>query len=550
MISLPILVLGGGSNNSNFSPVPLPVYIEGKWRSTVKISAGVYDSDPVAAQVSHTSEDNGLNYVLTGVDHNTSLPNGLPTTSITNIIARKQGIWVQYKVGDNNWQEQSLSSIPGGSFGGGTLIGIYSDNVNNEFIVHKKGGSGGDDVFTTPDFINWEKTSNDVNPLTVVENNLFENIIAVYYIGSQYIAYGTTIADNTKYRTATSTDLDNWIMSGSDLSMSSGPFAQMVKFGTRYFIFIRTGSTIPTYVLEIWSSTDALTWTQATLPTPPANLGMEGKEWLITSTSLELITLSHVYKTTDGVNWSMNILQNNLRPGGRFGTISAFAKGNPIDTDAGPTHIAVPNVKSLQLGGKILSLSEVNASAALQYPGTTTYGALTGFLENTNSAGKIKEEGFLFDNQGNSSSHVIQSFYARNTATTRYFEVTLTVKEGTLKIGAVVLGDEYVSNRLTSGVVSAFHLTDSLITTSNVTDDAAVTHTHTTGQVIGFLFNFVSATCVINVDGTDLSTVSGLVNTLSWVIDIEAINGGKYHLNVGQEAFINNGTGATSWMTS
>ena len=556
MIMIDLLIqgtLGGGLSQGDYTPVPFPIYFEGDWHSTLMLEADLYDQSGNKLTLSHKSIDNGATYSVTNIDDTYAASisvQGTKLLPIPNLSGNSKLLEVssiiRLKDDTADWTNIDLSSVPGGSFGGGTLSFVGFDDTNNEFIFIKNGGILGDDVFTTPDFVVFDSPSfGSPNPIT--DGELFSDVFAIHFISGQYVAFGLdeSTSDNI---TATSSDLLNWTKQVAILPASTYADSSIAFFNSKYIIhrFENNGG-ILFRVLEIWSSSDGLTWTQATLPAQEATVAVQGIEFLVTAAAIELLTPSYVYRSTDGTTWTRTLLKNYLNQGSD-GSTNGFSlangKGSLMDSAAGPDHLAISNVSSLQLGGKLVHLTEVNAVPTLGYPSTAPEGAVVGWIQDNLSREMVIDDGFTLNNIPAAGTVEGHSLYARNTATTRYYEIeVLSSGLTTNKVGALGLGGDYVSG--TDAIW--FNVIEDLIEVSNGSD-IVVTHSHTAGQILGFLFDFVAKTCVIEVDGVALATVPNVNNLIPWVIETTVFNG-RFKLNVGQEAFSHNGTGATAWQT-
>lgn len=548
-----------------FTPTPFAIWLNGKWQSSLAIADGLYDPN-ISGRIllSHESTDNGENFVVTNITEgfvtfSVTIISHLitPTVSGGDLIMRRSGIFVQYKDGTNDWASRSMSSVPGGSFGGGTLFGAVYDETNDEFIIIKTGT--GADIFTTTDFVNF--TSPPLgNPTSLLSAGNFETLLGVHRIGSNYVAYGIPEGLSPEIRSATSTDLSNWTLQTTNLPRptDTGPAGiyneNLAFFNNLYIIYFRDRATVSDpFKLEIHTSSDGLTWTQASIPALPGDDEEQVYTVLITNVFIEILTASHTYRSSNGTTWVSELLENNII--GRNATSEHLgkAKGYLGDTNAGPDHISLANVHTLQLGGKILELTQTNATPTLGYPSTAPEGATVGWIQNDFNIDQIVDDGFTIQRPSAfSGSTSAQCLYAKNNADgTRYFEITVLRSAGVLnKVGMRVLGDVFIddyTNPITNRV--SFFLGNDQVDTPNGTDITGITHTHTTGQIIGFLINLATGSCDITVDGVALTTVASLNITRSWVIECD-VDDGNFFLNVGQETFTHNTTSATSWMTA
>ncbi|MBV1952725.1 MAG: hypothetical protein KUG64_11095 [Cycloclasticus sp.] len=559
-VNAQIQAIMGGQAIGGFNPAPLPFHMEGKWRSVAYMDIGVYDDSGSRITLSQTSDDDGTTFSVTNTQENFDssavtklLYKPIPTFSGNGIIGRKQGIDVWIKRGDSDWEKISMSSI-GGSFSGGTLASVTFDPTNNEFIIVKTGT--GVDLITTTDFITF------VNPVITdpIEGNPISDeltVQTVQYISGGYKAYGKQLDDSAIQRVATSTDLKTWTLSGttqpSSATVQLSYDTVIAFFNSRYFVHFFSGATP---AVEIWSSTDGTTWTQATL-TGVTGGGEKGLYWQITSAAIELHTTSQVLRSTNGTTWTEELIENNILQspdgfsvdGANGIGVYAHAKGYITSTETAPGHISLSTGSSLQLNGKVVELTGLNATPTLGYPSSAAEGATLGWLQRNFALNQVTGDGFTLVGDTGTLRNT-RSFYARNTATTRYFEVEILSSTGTAnKIGARVMDDSLITDvSVITTDIAYFLLEEDLISTPNG-NDIVVTYSATTGQIIGFLFDWTAQTCVIAVDGVTLGTVTSLNNIRSWTVDADVSNG-QYKLNVGQEAFSHNGTGATAWQTA
>lgn len=554
MIQATFGIIGG---DVSFTPVPFASYFNSTWQSTVLVAAGLYDDTTDKITLSHESIDNGAIYSVINEDRIFAITFSVqkikhvpvPNLSLDDNLVEVSSI-VRIKRGIDDWENIDLSTVPEASFSGGTLTFAGADYTTNEFIFIKNGSSLGDDIFTTSDFIAFGNPSPGVrNPLTVAGNGLFLDVFSVYFISGQYVAYGIPDDFPTENRTATSTDLVNWTLGGADLGFSSNHINQAF-FNGRHIIYRFEQTTgITDRILEIWSSSDGETWTQATLPSQEADVGVQGYAFIITSASIEVLTSTYTYRSVNGTTWTRSLLLNNIRPKESLINILGKAKGNIGHPDAGPDHIEMSNVYSLQLGGKIIHMTEINAIPILGYPSTAPFGAVVGWLQDDFTRDMIVDDGFTLNNISPASGTVrSQSIYARNAASNKYYEIEVLISSGTAnKIGARGLGDtHFVDAGMAITDAVEFSLNNNIIAVSNG-NDIAVTHTHAAGQIISFLFDFTAQTCDIEVDGVPLATVPNITNLLPWVIDTSVTNG-RFKLNVGQAPFSHNTTGTTAWL--
>lgn len=536
----------------NFSTVPWAIYLNGKWRSSILAAENTFAEDKLT--LSHISNDDGSSYVITNEDYTFGLTTPVnrldpykPNIATNNVIAFQQGIFVNYKNGEDDWVSLSLSSIPGGIIGGGSIVSIKSDSSNNQFIILKSGGAIGYDIHTTSNFV----TFNNPNTESVTFNDEIEDVASVIRIGANYIAYGLLQSDNAIVRASISTNLVNWTLQGSNLPTIAGGgqvshYRNMAYFSGSYFIhFYDNNGGIVFRTLNVYSSTDGLIWTPVTIPAQ-TGIGQQGLFWLVTSTAIELISGTHVYRSTNGTTWTAELIKNNIAPLGTTTNLIAGAKGDTQSTEASSSHIAVRTADTLQGGGKIVHLTGVNATPTLGYPGTAPNGAIVGWLQNSNDL-QTRDNGFTAFSDSGSSVTNIETLYARNTGT-RYYEITINrIGGGTNEVGLRAVGQQYVEGSTNSiNDLVWFRLQNNNISTPN-SNDQSITFTYTAGQVLGFLVDFTAQTCAITVDGTALATVSNLDTRLAFTVDA-SISDADFFLNVGQQAFLHNTTLADPWM--
>jgi hypothetical protein len=569
MIQIDILLQVSGSDVAtvDFTPLPFPIYDNGAWYSNLSIGAGLYDETTNKPLLTHESTDNGVTYAI--IQNNATYNN---TTSVSGIIhsfldvkagnddfATTSGVWIPRRINNGEWETSSFSSVTGSSFGGGNLLIVTYDYTNNEFIFVKDGGSFGNDIFTTPDFVVIANASSGTqNPVTKLANNLLSNMFALYKLGSLYVAYGVPVSDSNVQRAATSTDMLNWTLQGTNLPKSidlggSGISTMAFYLGSsRYFQhFYDNNVNQTTRVLHIWYSSNGYSaWTEAPLPPQLEELGLEGFKWFVTAGAIELLTLTHVFRSVNGTTWTRSLLQNNIRHGSSFnGIVYANAKGTVIAPTVGPDHIALSVGTTIQNDGKILALTEVNdPSPTLKYPSSAP-STIVGWLHNNLTAiNMVTNDTTILQELANSQILTGQTLYARNSTTTRYCEIEVTSTSNSVTMSGKCLGSDYVTGVGLSATDAVwFTLTTNLIQVSNG-NNIVVTHLYGAGQIIGFLYDWVAKTCVIEVDGVFLATVPNINNRLPWIMEA-TVRSSQLTINVGQTAFAYNGTGATAWMT-
>lgn len=536
-------ISSGLGASTGFTPVPYPIYMNGAWRSSVSVQAGLYNTSANDIVVSQVSTDNGEVYTVTNTDENYANATAgvehdpIPTFTGLNIIGRVQGIWVYYKNADTNWVQTDLSSIQGGTFGGGSLLGINFDTTNNEFIVAKTGI--GSDILTTTDFINFNNVTTEPNPVTVTSNDLLTSLFNVINIGGTYLAYGSKSAAPSDTRVCSSTDLLNWTL---ETPVQPSNVTSIYKWNNRYYIYAFDNNTgITSRTLRVWHSSDGINWTEVTMPTVTGG-GEEPYHWLATSTRLYLIGASFNYYTTS-TTFTQELPKNYLNSasdGSARGRLRGNTNPDKFADDA-PDHIAFCSGQSFQKGGKVVKLLQANSAPTLLYPSVAPDDEIISWA----GINELEDNSHTLVATGGTKTN--NSLYARNEATTRYYEVTILATASTLnKIGARIIGDDHIAdNNLPATDKVRFFLAEDTIETPDGAN-IAVTYTPTVGQVLGFLFDWTAQTCVISVDGTTLDTVPNINNTRSWIIEGQIVDG-RYNLNVGQEAFLHNSTGATAW---
>ena len=550
------LLGGSGEGTTAFTPTPYAVYANQDWHSHMVVAANLYDTSGDKITLAHESTDNGVTYAVTNVD------DSFGTTTTVNRISRfaeidlsgnaiigyTSGIWVYWKDGVADWQAQSLSSIPGGSIGGGSLTSVSFDDTNNLFIVNKNEGQ---DINTTADFVSWSNPAGGADNPIALTHSL--DAFAIQYIGGQYLAFGVG-AISGDAEIWSSSDLNVWVQESPTLDATAfgagdaekegfivaGMDTNVSWFNSRFIIYNKTQVTDATdRTAHIFSSTNGLTWTEDETFAADATSGQEGRNVFVTSTAIEIVTRTHVIRSTNGTTWATSLLDTNVN---RTSTpVSSLhpmqAKGHRIrpSTSEAPDHIAVMNVDTLQLGGKILHLTEVNATPTLGYPAGAATGADISFFQDNFNIDQIVDQG---DTVKDSTA---QSFFARSSGD-RYFEATINATGGSSnKIGLAMLG----TTNYAGSDETYVRLAQNLVEVSSG-GDTVVVYTMTIGQVLGFRFDFTAATIEILVDNVSLHTESAVENGLPWVIECEVPNG-NVALNVGQDAFVYTVGGTVAW---
>ena len=554
-------LLGGASADSTgFTPVPYAVYLEQDWYSLILVAQGLYNDDKVT--LTHKSTDNGVTYAVTNEDTNFGISTPVIRTSRfaeinisgNGIIAYTVGIWLYYKDGDDDWVTLSLSSIPGGAIGGGFLTSLTFDATNNIFIVNKNNGI---DINTTPDFIQWTNpSSGETNPISTTHRL---QTFSIEFIGGQYLAFGLgeAIEDSGDFDLAevwSSPDLETWsqesptlaaVAFGSGDAVKEEIIARLTEVSWFNSLYIVYGSTEVTDAtdrsLHVFTSTDGIIWLESGTLSADAVSGQEGNHTLITSTGIEILTDSHVFRSADGTTWTPTLLANNLTlktsPASNLHAAQAKGHRQRPSTSEAPDHIAVMNADILQLGGKILHLSETNVTPLLGYPADSATGAEVGFIQNNFDIDQIIDQGFTVKDS------TAQSFLARNSGD-RYLEVTINATSGSVnKIGLIAM----VADKYAGSDEISVKLTTNLVEVSSG-GDTVVVYTMAVSQVLGFQFDFAASQILITVDGVLLHTQSSVENLLSWVIECEMISG-EAALNVGKDTFSFPPGGTVAWNT-
>lgn len=535
----------GSIGDLAFTPIPYSVYLNQDWHSHILIAAGLYDTSPNKITLAHKSTDNGETYVVTNVDTTFGIAvsvariNRFAEINISGnaIIAYTSGIFVYWKDGSSPWQSRSLSTIPGGYAGGGFLDSITFDETNNEFIISKNSGI---DIFTTADFVSFTQTSasnpNDINADLIV--------LTVRRIGATFIAYGIGTVSAVA-EIWTSADLATWTKFGTDPDTSVVGGAITMNWFNGKFISVAATQTIDRTdsVLHIFHSTDGETWTEVTeLSVNPDPLvgGQEPELVLITDSAIEILTNSHVMRSTDGTTFTASLLENNLNESTtpKSGLRAAQAKGakDRPSTSEAPDHIALMNVGIAQEAGKILHLTQANASPTLGYPLGAATGSDVTFIQSDFSRTQLIDSGFTIKDSS------AQCLFAKND-NTRYFEVTINSTAGSLnKIGIEMLGGVNYAGSDNKSIFLSEDLIEATL------GDTIVSYTMAVSQVLGFKYDSSAGTLEILVDNVSLHTESNVENARAWVIECNMVSGSAA-LNIGQDAFIYTLGGTVSWDT-
>lgn len=543
---------GGAGSDTGKTLTPEPLYSGGEWKSSVWGDEVDYDL-PFTGRgvvVSSTSPDN-ITYTQTGLDPDTffTTPDKQirPTGFGGTIIFFQGGIWVYYKDGDADWVAKSLSSIPDANVGGG-VVG-YIDYANGEFIISKDTPAGLD-IAATTNFVDYRIPSVDFNSAKGVYG-VDDVPFTIKYIGSNYVAFYELEADGT-IQAATSTDLVTWVADSTSLPAPTGSTSQGAKQRPYRDLAYFNANLILTFVdlpdgdddlktLHIWSTTNGVDWAEATLTNDSGN---EGLEWYVTTAAVELVTATHLFRSTNGTSWVETLPENRL-------PVIAAAKGDPEGIFTAPDHIAFPYGDVVQEGGKILGFAGVSSDPVLKYPDATATGINVGWIiprADPSIVGLYTLRGRGFEvssvDIGNEPT-AIWNMYCHNTGD-YYFEITVEnlATPAPVLIGAKSLGDTYYSGIKETSVL----LRDNLVEKN--LGDVVVVSALAANQVLGFLFDFVAGTLVISIDGVTLHTATNLETDRAWQPYLDfSTGGGTYSINVGQDAFIHNGTGATAWFT-
>lgn len=513
--------------------IPYPFFVGGKWVSTV-------NSVETGLQVQE-SIDSGLSYPV--IDPNTiTNESGTfnPTIFGGNIAAYITGIWVNWRVNGEGWQQRDLGSVPNANMGGGLLS--FISYANGEFIIVKN-SSFGVDLYATADFLTFRTPSGSFN---LIEDIFESSLFTVRYINGQYLGFGY---ETNQVRVAYSPNLIDWTLDVTILPYFPDSYTNnMAYYNGKYYIHHteNLASTETSRILHILSSTDGITWVEVAL----TNAINEGIEWFVTTTAIELLTKTHVIRSTDGTNWTEELLIHWI-------PAMAESRGFINGEETAPDTIKIPYGIVAQDGGKIIDLTSINAAPTSIYPATSKYNEIMGFMipqrgyydtARFESPYALFEEGFLSRGKdvNNRDDPRARSFYARNTGQ-YYFEYTLRITQANSQhlIGARILGDKYYTGINETEVSVRYN------TIVKALGNVAVTYTPTENDIIGFLFDFSAATIIIEVNGVLLHTATGIETGKTWSAYTEMYNPssgtGTVYINVGQEAFIHNGTGAIAW---
>jgi len=552
-----LLSASGSGAGTAFSPVPYAVFVNQSWQSHILLDAGLHDISANKFTLAHKSTDNGVTYTLTNEDTAFGI-----TTSVARIhrfaeiditgnaiIAYTSGIFVNYKDGAANWVALSLSSIPGGAIGGGSLTSITFDDANNLFVVNK---SNGTDINTTADFIAWNNPAGGIlNPI----NNVHKlTVSTIHHVAANYYAYGTgQVSGNPEIWQ--STDLFNWSISSATLSGSpfgtntllegliiSGAFFNISWFNGRFIVHGFTQTATPAdRVLHIFSSIDGFNWTEASsgpINPDPSVGGQQGENIFVTSSAIEILTNSHVMRSTNGTTWTASLIESNLNltttPASNLQ--AAQAKGHKVrpSTSEAPDHIAIMNVDTLQGDGKLLHLTQTNATPTLGYPAGVPTGSDVEFIQDDFNVDQIIDQGFTLKNS------TAQNLIARNSGT-RYFEITVFASSNNMKMGLQMLG----TTNYNGSDKTFVRITRDLVETS--TGNTVVAYIPSPSQVIGFIFNFTASTIEIRVNNVAVHTATSIENARSWVIECAAVSNSRTFLNTGRTAFVHTVAGTVAW---
>lgn len=562
-----VVVSGGVGATSAFTPVPYPSYIGQNWNSVLIVAAGLFDDSANKLTLSHQSTNGGVTYTLTNNDPNFAV--AIPVTRINrpqrldlsgnNIIAYTNGIWVYYKNGAADWVALSLSSIPSGAVGGGSLTSVSFDDSNGVFIVSK---NQGEDINTTADFISWNNPAGGINPINDVHDL---NVTNIHCIGGKYLAFGNgAISGNAEIWS--SPDLNVWVQESATLDDGGGPIAfgtgtadqidkqkdiisgsgDIIWFNNAWFTYGSTGTPASARSLHIFRSTNGIAWVEITTLAADAVSGQTGVNSFITSAALEIVTATHVVRTTNGTIWSSALLETNINRNTSplSGLRPANAKGDRARpfTNHAPDHIGILTADTLQNDGKIMALSQVNSTPTLKYPVGAASGDRVGFIQDNFNTDQIIGQGFVVKNS------IAQSLLARNSGL-RYFEVTIIASfSASNKIGLTALQSFNGTNYYAGTNERYVRLTDDLVEVSSG-GNTIVSHTMVPGQILGFLLNTTTNQILVYVDGVLLHTQNNVETGLSWVVECEMVSG-QALLNIGHETFAYApNTGITPWLT-
>ena len=526
MMGIGPIVMGttaaASGSSAGLTVTPEPMWIAGNYWS---FNFSNFENE--LGRLSLKSTDLGITWVE-DTDQTSGTVNIGTDKYANGILAGAQGSFVNHKslAGGFNWIATSVSSITGGFISGGTNQ-LHVDTNLDRFILVKNFGQ---DIYTSTDLVNYTVANGAVeNDLTL--NSRLQTVYNLVYAGAQYVAYGIkTYADPLipgdvdVYGSAVSTDLITWTAQATTAPL----FFDIQDFNGAWIGVALNGSTAQTRTIEVWRSTDFITWTKQTLPNANAGSSFEGAT--IQSGIYHLISNSQIFESVNGTTWTEYVKEFNV-DGKLYGREPILSGGSM------PVNITLRSGTVDEYGGKILRWSSsLESNPALRYP--STGGATVGFTGTSLKFGAgIADKSFsVIDVETE------RGFYLHKT-NVRYFEFTILSHSGTLnaQIGMDVPAEKYFSGLSTTRVQLS---SAGVVETSS--GNVPVTYTMAAGQVVGFVVNFITATVDIYVDDVFLTQIPNLATSVLWTQLLDCSNAGV-KLNVGQDTFVHTKAGTVAW---
>lgn len=516
---------------TGFDVIPSPMFIAGNWWSFCDSANGIPIGEVIATTTvlqSQQSLDDALTFTVENLT--TGSFNQNVSVSGNNLLLAKTDNSSTYLYKDisssgNDWVRVNQTTLPGGAIGG-SYNDISFNASNNTFTLIKGLGR---DIYTSTDLVTW-------TPVNGATDNTLSTLIDAFrvdYVGSQFVAIGQDKANSNLHAVATSTDLLNWTLIPGNIPT----FFDIRYFESAYLGITLVGANPSSRVLQIWRSTDLITWTQQTLPGATFGSSFDGV-W-VGGGRYEVLSSTQLFTTTNGTTFTSTELKYNLQ-GLSASNVRSFAfvrgKQHKMSTSAPPSRVLMRTVNHRQFGGKVIEwTSGVNGVPAGRFPPGAN--ADVGFIGLSALGGQgIKTDGFTLVND-----NYAEGFYLHRTDI-RYFEVKiLSTSVGAAgKFGIHAPADDHFSGLNTTLV----QLTDNQVETS--AGNLPVTYTVTAGQILGFVVNFITAQVEIRVDNIVLTTIPNLATSIRWTQLFDCTNC-EARLNIGQEAFEHSVSGTVAW---
>lgn len=528
--TLPLMVTSG-ELFSGFDVIPSPMYIGGNWWSFCDAVNGT-PSGEIATSItqleSELSTDSGVSWTIENTTASSGF-NRVISASGNNLLLSvvNNSSTYSYKdisTSDNDWTDVDQTTLSGG-FASGVYHSIEYDEDNSVFILCKADGG---DIYTSANLTTW-------TPINGVSENGLSSLMEAYLVvrvGGQYVAHGVDLVDSSLRRVATSSDLLNWTLVTATIPV----MLDIRYFSSGYLGVVNSGSGgITNRIVQVWRSTDFITWTQQTLPDVTTGSTFD-RVW-VESGMYELLSSTQVFSTTNGTTFTTTELKYNIEGIPSLESL-AFVRGkqHKLSTSTPPDRIMMRTVNHREFGGKVIQWTTgLSGTPTLRFPSSHAYGATVGFIGASAILGSgIKDGGFTIVNAAKA-----EGFYLHRTGI-RYFEIEVKAS-GTGKFGIHIPARDHFS-----GLNTTFVLLSSTGQVETSAGNLPVSYSMSQGQVIGFVVNFITAQVEIYVNNVLLTTIPNLSTSVAWTQYIECPSC-ELKMNIGQDPFVYTISGVSDW---